>query len=285
MEMTISSTAIMSSMSISSSEGRISVRRSSPYICLDLEQLLFDHLVDQGLVGQQALQIGDALQQVAVLLLDLVALERGEVAQAQVDDGLGLLVAEAEALHEAHLGRFGVLARPDDADDLVQVGDGDQQAFQDVGPLLGLVELEPGAADDDVLLVGDVVAQHVAQREGLRHPVGQGQHVDPEGGLHGAVLEELVEHHLGDGLALELDDDAHARAVGLVAQVGDLGDLLLPHQLGDLLDELGLVHLVGELGDDDGRLALLDRLGVRLAPAPPPGRGRSRRPRGCPRCP
>ena len=135
-----------------------------------------------------------------MLFLDLVALEGGEVAQAQVDDGLGLLVAEAEARHEAHLGRLGVLARADDADDLVEVGDGDQQAFQDVGPLLGLVQLELGPPDDDFLLVRDVVAQHLAEREGPRHPVGQGQHVDAEGGLHGRVLEELVEHHLGDRL-------------------------------------------------------------------------------------
>ena len=113
---------------------------------LDLEELLLDDVVDEAFVGQQALQVGDALEEVAVLFLDLVALEGGEVAQTQVDDGLGLLLAEAEAAHEAHLGGLGVLARADDADDLVEVGDGDQQAFQDVGPLLGLVELEAWSA-------------------------------------------------------------------------------------------------------------------------------------------
>ena len=57
---------------------------------------------------------------------------------------------------------------------------------------------------------------------------------------------------MGDGLALELDDEAHAVAVGLVAQVADLGDLLLLDELDDVLDERGAVHLVGQLGDDDG---------------------------------
>jgi hypothetical protein len=33
------------------------------------------------------------------------------------------------------------------------------------------------------------------------------------------VLEELVEHDPGDGVALELDDDADAVLAGLVAQV------------------------------------------------------------------
>ena len=55
--------------------------------------------------------------------------------------------------------------------------------------------------------------------------------------------------------ALELDDDAHAVAVGLVAQVGDALDPLVAHQVGDLLDQLRLVDLVGDLGDDD-RLSL-----------------------------
>jgi hypothetical protein len=56
--------------------------------------------------------------------------------------------------------------------------------------------------------------------------------------------------------------DAHAVAVGLVAQVRDPFDALLAHQLGDLLEQPRLVHLVGELGDDD-RLALAAAVGPR----------------------
>ena len=63
---------------------------------------------------------------------------------------------------------------------------------------------------------------------------------------------EVVQHHLGHRVALELDDDAHPLARGLVAQVADALDPLVPDQLGDVLDQLGLVHLVGDLGDDDG---------------------------------
>jgi hypothetical protein len=47
--------------------------------------------------------------------------------------------------------------------------------------------------------------------------------------------------------------------IGFVAQVGDLRDVFITHQVGDLLDELGLVHLIGEFGDDDGHLAHLER--------------------------
>ena len=66
---------------------------------------------------------------------------------------------------------------------------------------------------------------------------------------------ELVQHHIGHGVALQLDHDAHAFARRLVADVGDAFDLLLAHQLGDALDHHRLVHLIGNLGDDE-RLAL-----------------------------
>ena len=56
--------------------------------------------------------------------------------------------------------------------------------------------------------------------------------------------------------ALELDDDAHAVAIALVANVADVVDDLFVDQFGDALDELGLVDLVGDLGDDDRLLFL-----------------------------
>src|SRR5580692_4896287 len=62
------------------------------------------------------------------------------------------------------------------------------------------------------------------------------------------------------GATLEADDDAHAVAVGLVAELvsGDVGDDALVDELGDALDELGLVDLVGDLSDDDGLTAAGD---------------------------
>jgi hypothetical protein len=69
----------------------------------------------------------------------------------------------------------------------------------------------------------------------------------------------------GHRVALDLDHDAIAVAVGFVAQRGDAVDLLLAPQLADALDHRGLVHLVGNLADDD-RLALAaQRLEVDLA--------------------
>ena len=94
----------------------------------------------------------------------------------------------------------------------------------------------------------------------LRPAAVQRHHVGAERGLQRREAVELVEHDVGHRVALQLDDDAHAVAVALVADVGDALDALVAHQLGDLLDHRRLVHLIGDLGDDE-RLALLaDRL-------------------------
>ena len=64
---------------------------------------------------------------------------------------------------------------------------------------------ELGPAPDDLDLVVDVGLQGLDQVEGPGHPVDQGHHVDAEAGLQRGVLVQVVEHHVGVGVALELD--------------------------------------------------------------------------------
>ena len=71
----------------------------------------------------------------------------------------------------------------------------------------------------------------------LRAALDQRQHVDAEGRLQRGVLEEVVEHLHRLRVALQLDDDAHAGAVRLVAQVADAVELALLDQLGDALQQ------------------------------------------------
>ena len=74
------------------------------------------------------------------------------------------------------------------------------------------------------------------------------------------MLVEVVQDDFRHFAALQLDDDAHALAIGLVAKIGNAFDGLFADQLGDLLDQPRLVHLVGNLGDDDRLLVALLRL-------------------------
>ena len=83
------------------------------------------------------------------------------------------------------------------------------------------------------------------QRLGLA--VDEGQHVHVEGQLHRRVLEQVVQDLVRVGVALELDEDPHPVAVGLVPKVGDAVDLLVLDEIGDLLEERRLVDLVGQL--------------------------------------
>ena len=80
--------------------------------------------------------------------------------------------------------------------------------------------------------------------------VGQRQHVEAEGLLHRRVLVQVVQDSVRVGVALGLDDQAHAVPIALVLHGRDAFDLLVADELGDALLERGLVDLIGQLGDD-----------------------------------
>ena len=121
--------------------------------------------------------------QLGQLVAELVDLEGGEPAQRHVEDGVGLDLAQLEPLDQVGPGVGGVGRATDDLDDLVDVVDGDDQAFDDVGPGLGLFQTEAGAPLDHLHLVVEVVADHLGQIEGAGNPVDQRHHVVPEGVL------------------------------------------------------------------------------------------------------
>ena len=83
--------------------------------------------------------------------------------------------------------------------------------------MFGLLEVELGAAPHHLLAVADVLVDERPQRQDLGALVDQRQHDGAEGHLERRVDEQLVEHDARVGVLLELDDDPHAVAVGLVA--------------------------------------------------------------------
>ena len=183
------------------------------------------------------MEVGDLLLQLLVLRLQLLPVQPLQGLQAHVQNGLGLHVVQPEAAHQVLLGV--VIAGADDADDLVDVVLGDEQTLQQMGALLGLLQVVPGAADDDLLLEGQILVDDVPQGEDLRLGlvVHQGQHIDGEGGLQLGLGKQAVEHHLRIGVPLQLDDDAHTVAVGLVPDVGDALQPLVLHLIGHALDQ------------------------------------------------
>ena len=90
----------------------------------------------------------------------------------------------------------------------------------------------------------------------FRLAVHHGQEDHAEALLHLGVLEQLVQDDLGLGAALEFDHNAHAGAVGFVANVGNVANRLVVHQLGDAFDQARFVHLIRNFSNDN-RLAFL----------------------------
>ena len=176
----------------------------------DLLHLLLQDAHPARLGGQNSLQVLDGGLHLLELGLQLLDLEAGELRQPHVEDGLGLLLAQLEPLAEPGVGIGHVLRLLDDLDDFVDVVHRDLQAVEDVLPGLGRVEIELGAPNDHLVAVRDESLEQVLQRQDLRGSTDQGKHDHPEGGLHGGVLVELVQDHVGNAVPLELDHDPHA---------------------------------------------------------------------------
>jgi hypothetical protein len=126
-----------------------------------------------------------------------------------------------------------------------------------VGLPLGLREQVPGAPDDDLDLVLDVVADELVEAQGAGNAVDEREHVRAERVLQLGVLVEVVEDDLGDGVPLEDDDDPQPGLVGgVVAQVRDPLHPPGVDQVRDLRGEVVRVDLVGQLIDDEAGTAL-----------------------------
>ena len=125
--------------------------------------------------------IGDLGGELVELRLDLVAAERGQPLQAQIENGLGLLGRQARgpsrrhavarivdqrdhggdvvrrpvALHQLLACFVGVLGGADQPDHFVDIGDRDGQPHQDMRAIARLVEKVLGAPVDHLLAEGD----------------------------------------------------------------------------------------------------------------------------------
>ena len=83
----------------------------------------------------------------------------------------------------------------------------------------------------------DKVTNAVNQTQLARLPVDNGQHDDAEADLKLRVLIEIVENDLCLLAALQLENNSQAVTVAFVADIRDARELLVLHEIRDLLDE------------------------------------------------
>ena len=135
-----------------------------------------------------------------------------------------------------------------------------------MGAIARLGEFENRATCDHFATVANERLQQFLQRQQLRLTVEQRDHVDAEHRFHRRLREQVVQHDFGVLAAAQLDDDAHAVLVGLIAQtiIRDAFELLVADEIRDALDQTRLVDLIRQLCDDDGlTVRLADVLEVR----------------------
>ena len=261
-------------------------------LLLEIGQLGLDDRDDPRARPQDFEIVRDLRAEPHQLVADFVAAERRQALQAKIQNRLGLLLGQfvrafrrhfvpriGDQLHQRRDVFRGPIAlhqlRPrgcrvrclaDQRDDLVDIRDGDGEADQDVGPLARFAQQMLDPAPDDLLAEVGESADHVLEVQHLGPAAVQRHHVAAERALERREAIELIAHHVGHGLALQLDHDAHACAIAFVTNVGNAFDLLVAYELGDLLDHRGLVHLIRDLGDDE-RLPVLPHLFHVHAPA------------------
>ena len=146
----------------------------------------------------------------------------------------------------ARLGRAGRSAN--DADNFVQIGDGNNKAKQQMRTFARFVQFELGSAGDDLFTEADERFDDVAQVEDFRTSAANGEHIGGEARLCLCVAPQLVEHHICGRIALQIDDDAHALAAGFIANVGNTLNALVLRGFRDFFDQTGFADLKRNAG-------------------------------------
>ena len=219
---------------------------------LDIQHLLLDQLHLQHLAAQQFIQVPDQFHQLVILGLQTRTFQPCKLTQTHFHDCRGLFFAKAELFLQALAGFVNGLRCADQGDYLVQDVQRLEQPFQDMRTFGGLVAFKMGTSYHHLMAVPYKIFDQLLQVQQARTSVHQGNVVDRKAALHGRVLEQAVQHHVGHGTDLQFDDNAHAVPVTLVVHKRDALHAFAFHQLGNLFNKLPFVDHVGNLGHHYG---------------------------------
>ena len=230
---------------------------------LDVGELRLDDVDDARARGEDGQIFLDLLAELLQLVADLVAAERGQALQAQIEDGARLLVGKADGAAGVDAWRGSAISSTSGPMSLAgqsraiicsraSAGLGALRISRIISSILATATARPTntcARSRDLASKCLVRRLTTSSRKAVKaamksfrfscsgRPPLIASMLAPKRRLQVRVAPQLVEHHVGNGVALQLDDDAHAFAVGFVPDVGDAFDALLAHLLGNLLDQ------------------------------------------------
>ena len=98
-------------------------------------------------------------------------------------------------------------------DNLIDVINCGQKAFQNVDTLLCLVQVKLSTTAYNINLVINVVTKNLTKRKGTRNTVNQGQVNDAKVGLKLSLLVQVIQNNLWNSITLEIQDDAHTLTI------------------------------------------------------------------------
>ena len=106
--------------------------------------------------GQNLLEFHNLSGKLSRFLLEFQAAELCQSTQAQLQNVVGLRLAEVKDGHERGSGAIGIIARANHLNDFINVGDGNEQTGHKVEALLSLSESERRASCDHCFAVFEV---------------------------------------------------------------------------------------------------------------------------------
>ena len=148
------------------------------------------------------------------------------------------------------LGLLAIARTANDADEFIQVRQGAEVAFENLGAFLGLLQLKARPAQNNLAPMLDIALDKLLQVQRLGPPVIDGEAIHGEADFQLRVLVEVVDDDLGNRVALEFHDEP-AGFIRLVAHGGNVGDDLLVDEIGDLLFQRGAIHVERNFRDHE----------------------------------
>src|SRR6201997_3675728 len=113
----------------------------------------------------------------------------------------------------------------------------------------------------------DVTVESLDDRQQLRPPVIDGEHVNGESALQSGMLIEVIQDHIRVCVPFELDLNPGI-FIGQIANIAYVCDHLFLNQRGNAFDQFSSIDVKGDLGDHQGFSALSSLLNGCLASDP-----------------
>ena len=222
-----------------------------PVLLLHLAQFLDDDFAQLHVACQDFFQIRNFLPQLFQLVFDLLPLERRQPLELHLENRLRLDLGELVLRDQALAGFDGCLGRSNQRDDGIDVIERFLEAFQDVRARFRLTQFVLRTTAHHVNAVFDERPQQFEERQDPGLPIDDREIDDAKRRLHWRQLVQIVQDDQTLLAALQLDDDAHALTIALIANVADAFEAFLIDQLRDLFNQAGFIDLIRNFGHDN----------------------------------